>query len=424
MKSILPAIGLLLFFTSIGEQECDLLTDTNTYWPAPAIEKPDYLSSIVDPTFGTKVTRITGNPGDAIPNLEDVTWADEQQRHEYSKQQPWNCDQSMIYLGRHSPDLWLDGNTYEVLFAKRKPGSRVRWSNTEPESMYFISSPDNGESFIGKWNVVSDETELVVDLSGYTKVSFGKGEGNFTKDGSLAAICATRQSDDHEVIFVVNVKNGLKHSDMDMHDVSEKINNCTISPLGNYVVIVGDWVIDGEDTTDRLQVRDAATGEVLYTEIEKGIPTHFDAQIDQNGDEIIAGRVGTAVYGLRTGTIIKRVLSTGKITVICDYKYAAHTSGRAVNRVGWVFVTYQNRSNPGSYFPYLNELVAVKLDGSRTERINHLHSIKFNYVSESHGVPSPDGLRVLWASDWDTEAYPIQTYVADYRDNIKAASDN
>jgi len=308
MKFILPAITLLLFSTSAGEHDCDLLTDTVTYWPAPTIEKPNYLDPITDSTFGTKITRITGNPGDSIPNLPNVAWADEQLRHGYSKRQPWNCDQSMIFLDRHSPELWLDGNTYEVLFSKEKPGNRVRWSNTEPQIMYYISSPDSGESFIGKWNVISNETELVADLTGYTEVSFGKGEGNFTNDGKQVAICAIRQSDDHEVIFVVNVESGIKNSDMNMHNVAEKINNCTISPLGTYVVIAGDWIINNEDESDRLQVRVATTGQILYTETERGIPSHFDVQIDQNGDEIIAGVAKTTVYGVRSGTIIKRVL--------------------------------------------------------------------------------------------------------------------
>jgi len=412
MKLILPTICLLLLSASTGDPDCNLLTDTAIYWPSPILSKPAYLAPITDPVFGTKVTRITGDPGETIPAINDEVWAEEQLRHGYSKRQPWNCDQSMIFLDRHSPELWLDGNTYEVLFTKSKPGSSVRWSQTEPEIMYYISSPESGDSVVGKWNVISDEQETVVTLTGYTQVTFGKGEGNFTNDGSKVAISAIRKSDSHEVIFVVNVETGNKNPDMDMFEVADEINNCTISPLGNYIVIAGDWGLG----PDRLQVRNAVTGAVLYTETERGMPSHFDVQIDQNGDEVVAGVAKTTVYGVRSGTVIKRVLSSGNISVICDHKYASHTSGRALNRPGWVFVTYQNRDT--KYPPYLNELVAVKLDGTRTERISHLHSIKFNYVSESHGVPSPDGLRVMWASNWDTDTYPIQAYVADFRDKI------
>ncbi|HID70918.1 MAG TPA: hypothetical protein EYP35_10805 [Desulfobacterales bacterium] len=414
MKYILPTICLLLLSTPAGIPECNLLTNTDIYWPSPEVDKPAYLVPITDPVFGTTVTRITGNPGEEIPNISNEVWDDEELRHGYSKRQPWNCDQSMIFLDRHSPELWLDGSTYEVLFTRDKPGSRVRWSQTEPEIMYYISSPDSGDSFIGKWNVVTNEQNPVVDLTGYTEVTFGKGEGNFTNDGSRVAISAIRKSDSHEVIFAVNVASGNKKPDMDMYGLAEEINNCTISPLGNYIVIAGDWGLG----SDRLQVRNAVTGAVLYTETERGMPSHFDVQIDQNGDEVVVGVAKTSVYGVRSGTVIKRILSNGDISVICDHKYASHTSGRALNRQGWIFVTYQNRDT--NYPPYLNELVAVKLDGSRTERISHLHSIKFNYVSESHGVPSPDGLRVLWASNWDTDTYPIQAYVADYRDTVIA----
>ncbi len=409
MKPIISAIALLLFSAFPGTQTFDLLTDTNVYWPAPAINKPAYLAPITDPTFGTRITRIVGNPGEPIPHIANAVWADEQLRHAYSKQQPWNCDQSMIYLDRHTPDLWLDGNTYEVLFTRHKPGSRVRWSHTDPQIMYYISSSPDGNSFIGKWNVVTDETIRVVDLNGYTDVSFGKGEGNFTVDGKEVAVCAIRKADAHEVILVADVVRGCKKPDMDMHGVAVTVNNCTISPRGNYIVIAGDWGLG----PDRLQVRDANTGSILYTETERGMPSHFDVQIDQNGDEVVAGVAKTSAYGVRSGTVIKRVLGSGEITVISNHKYASHTSGRAINRPGWVFVTYQNRNT--SYPPYLNELVAVKLDGTRTERICHLHSNRYNYVSESHGVASPDGSRVLWASDWDTTAYPIQAYVADFR---------
>jgi hypothetical protein len=59
--------------------------------------------------------------------------------------------------------------------------------------------------------------------------------------------------------------------------------------------------------------------------------------------------------------------------------------------------------------------VAVKLDGSQTvERIAHLHTNRTDYLTEAHAVPSPDGRRVLWASDWESATgRPIGAYVAE-----------
>ncbi len=387
----------------------NLLTNTTTYWPVSSITKPNYLGHYIDPIFGTKVTRIVGNPGDAIPNISGEVWPSDQLRHGYSKRQPWNSDESMIFLDRMSPEVWLDGQTYEVLFTRSKPGSRIRWSNTEPNYMYYISS----DSKLGKWNVVSDTTTEILDLSGYSSVTFGKGEGNFTWDGKKVAIVAQRDSDSHEVIFVVNVENGTKGSDIDMSSISNEVNNCTISPFGNYIVAS----VDNSHGSDRFVALDASTGNVLWSENERGVPSHFDVQVDQDGDEVVVGVAKTSVtrngVSTSTGMIVKRKLANGEMSVISNKKYASHTSGRGFKEPGWVFVTYQDRS--GNYTPYVNEVVKVKLDGSEIRRVASLHAIKFNYYSESHAVPSPSGSRVMWASDWETNNYPVQSYVADYR---------
>lgn len=99
----------------LSRQDCDLLTDKTTYLPVPVVNKPDYLQAITDPTFGTTITRIVGDPGDPIPNIPGSVWAAEQERHGYSKVSAWNCDQSMIYLNRHYPNLWLDGETSSII---------------------------------------------------------------------------------------------------------------------------------------------------------------------------------------------------------------------------------------------------------------------------------------------------------------------
>jgi hypothetical protein len=108
-----------------------LKKDQHVYWPAPVIPKPAYLQPVTDPTFGTTITRVVDDPGKPISGLPGKVWAAEQERHGYSKREVWNSDQSMIYLDRHSPVLWLDGNTYHVLFTRKEPGLHLLWSPTE-----------------------------------------------------------------------------------------------------------------------------------------------------------------------------------------------------------------------------------------------------------------------------------------------------
>ncbi len=417
-----------LFIASTFAQNADLNISTNLFWPAPNINKPAYLSQITEPDFGTKITRIVGNPGDSIPNITGKVWADSTLRHAYSKRQPWNSDMSMIFIENHYPNLWLDGETYQVLFTRSKPASRIRWSNTEPHIMYYVESDNTG--LLGKWDVVEDTTSVLVDFSGYKSCSFGSGEGNFTNNGKKVAVLGTRKNDGHKVYFIVDVENKTKGADVDLSSYP-KINNCTISPLGNYVIIGGDF----GNGSDRIQVRNASSGTLLWEETGYGMPSHFDTQIDQEGNEVIAGVAKSDPY---KGWVIKRNLASGDTTVVSVYpntentnnSWASHTSGRALNRQGWVYVTYQTTTENRK--PYINELVAVKLDGSRVERITHLYnthdSLKNKdgfvdvYNFEAQAVPSPDGFRVIWASDFNTYDYPVQDYVADFRD--KAFSNN
>lgn len=285
--------------------------------------------------------------------------------------------------------------------------------------MYYLLNSPEGCKF-GKWDVVRDVTNELIDLKPYSSCTFGAGEGNFSADGKKAIVMAVKG--EKKVIFVLNVINRSKGPDIEI----SKADNCTMSYLGNYIVVDG-FIDDGDsaaDSTvlksetrykdDRIRVRSAIDGTLLWSESRYGLPSHWDVQIDQNGDEVVVGVVKTAPY---SGNVIKRRLSDGLITVLVDTGYASHTSGRNYKRPGWVYVTYQTRDEPKNY-PYQNEIVAVKLDGSRIERICNTRSNNFNYVAESHGSPSPDGTRVIFASDWDSGTFPVQAYVVDISDKI------
>jgi hypothetical protein len=410
--------------SNAGAQDilCNLLTNTTTYWPAPALGKPEYLKPITDPTFGTKITRIVGDPGTPIPNIPGSIWAAQQERHDYSKISVWNCDQTIMYLGRHYPNLWLDGNTYQPLFTRTKPSSYLLWSHTEPNVMYHTGS--SGNCRLGKWNVVTNVDSELVDLRAYASCTFGEGEGNFSSDVTKAPVFGKRINDGKYVIFVVDIASKTKGPDIEAPtDFVNRVvfDNCTMSSKGNYLIV--------NYGNDLIKVHNAKDGTVVWSESQYGLPSHFDVQIDQNGDEVIAGVAKTAVSGIRsTGLIIKRKLSDGTITSLTTSGYASHTSGRNLKRPGWVFVTYQNRQMNDQYSPYYNEIAAVKLDGSRVERVCNLRVDKYllpsddQYYFESHGCPSPDGLRVIFASDWDKGAYPVQVYVADFRDRVIATS--
>src|SRR5439155_4656141 len=74
---------------------------------------------------------------------------------------------------------------------------------------------------------------------------------------------------------------------------------------------------------------------------------------------------------------------------------------------------------------FSDEIVAVKLDGSGTvERLAQVHTnLNGIYLAEAHPVPSPDGRRVLFASNWELAGdgllNSIQDYVLDTRQTAR-----
>src|SRR5258706_6466827 len=76
----------LLFAAVIYPPDTKLTSTT-----VPTLARPSYLVPVTDPTFGTKITRISDQTA-----FKDTYKAI---RHIYSKNQPWNSDGSLIMLG-------------------------------------------------------------------------------------------------------------------------------------------------------------------------------------------------------------------------------------------------------------------------------------------------------------------------------------
>ncbi|MBP1992297.1 hypothetical protein [Paenibacillus eucommiae] len=386
-----------------------LLTNTTTYWPAPSLTKPGYLATVTDPTFGTKITRVSGDPGTSIPNVPGGVWGDVS-RHNYPKDAAWNADQSRLVLkfnfnetGPAIPPtgmIFLDGSTYETQFARPAWATELRWHPTDPDIMVYILGNE-----LGYWNPVTDVKTVKKVFTGITGAQFGPWEGNLSDNGQFVVI------QHGTTVFAYDIVNDVKYADISATADGMTLDFATISPLGNYVVVTG--TVGGNPNYTKIYTK---AGVVVQTWSELWTPSHYDLTVDADGSEVAVGSSRNAPYD---GLVLKRKLTDGTATALTTGGYAGHTSARNLDRNGWVFVTYPYRD--AGWNPYKNELVAVKLDGSRVERIANLHAVNTessSYWAQSQGSVSPDGLRVIYASNWDGDANPTQAFVVDYRDKV------
>ena len=394
---------------AVADVTCTLLSDTQVR-TLPSLPKPPYLQPMIDPTFGTKITRITGDPGTAMGSIG--TWGNVS-RHGYSTRQAWNADQSLIWLaentgGTPSSSVFLDGSTYQPLFAIEPPSSGtadVVWHVTNPNTMVYAHDAE-----IGYWNVRTNAVTPVRDFTGYTNLKFGPWKGNFSLDGTLVTLSGNGPTG-APVFFAYNIATNAKYPDID----GTNADSVFMSPKGNYVVM--------KDSSEHTTVY-TLNGAVVGQWTEYGRPSHFDLSLDQNGDEVAVG-VDKSSSDTYEGKVIKRRLSDGAVTVLTGGAYpswAWHTSTRDTSLLGWAVSSYEDN---GSSDPLYNrEILAIKLDGSVVYRLGDNHSENPDYWAQVQGSVSPDGLRVIFASDWENAitARPVQAYVIDLRPSCSTST--
>ena len=388
-------ISTSLIFAQASPNWIELKSDTNTY-SVPSISKPGYLESYTDPVFGTKVTRITGDQGSPIITKDGQTigtWG-EVVKHHYSKDQPWNADGSLIHIVRNnggSPSsLFLDGETYEVLFARSVPGQDNRWHPVDPDLKIFVSG-----NRIGYFNVHTGSAQILHTFSDYSRIDIGPYEANFSRDGRQVVLYG-----DSNWVFAYD----LSIDKVYPRKQASSIDWAGISPLGNYVVIMYN------DTNT--QVFDLNMNFISQFTTNQN---HYDMGLDLNGDEVAVGLSKSSEY---SGKIIYHRLRDAQFRVLTTGGYGIHTSMRS-NLSGWAFSAMHAVTR---YPPYNGEALAIRTDGNLVYRLAHMHNNQVNYDSEAFPVVSVEGGRVMFGSNWgESDGYPVSTYVVDFRSSSETS---
>jgi hypothetical protein len=329
----------------------------------PSLPRPGYLQPIIDPVFGTKITRISDEStfgGSANHRLQ----------HLYSKTQPWNSDMTLIQM--HSARVILDAKTYQVI--KIQSGkNEAKWSTVDPNVLYYVS----GNQF-RKLNVRTDADTLLHTFA-EGNISIGDYEGNISI-GDKYVVLNVGPS----LAIVYDIANDVVISKKDIGVAAS--DWMSISPSGNYVVL-------HSNTGGGVVVHDRNLNFIRKI-FDHG--SHSDLGYDGSGNEIDA-QVCTGKGRARLDNGLTSELMPG-------FNECGHLSLRSYKRPGWAL-----KSGDG-------EVYAIKLDGSGiVQRFAHEHSSSATYDSQPKGVISPDGSKVMWNSDWGSGT--VYAYVAEMPGN-------
>ena len=426
-----------------------LKTDPTVVFTEPETSKPTYLVPVSPPPFGVPIMRIANNPG--LPTTPvSGTWGSDA-RHVYSKQQPWNADETLISIenrdgGSPSP-LILDGATYQP---KAGPCGNYnlydyRWHPSRAHAHEQINVNSSGSELMW-FDVVSCTKTRSWSLPVAADYGIGSGEGNPSNDGRFVLLNGTTK------IFVVDMDpqppfnpypNKRIGPPLDISNCG--LSSCTIdwasaSASGRYGVVSyqgdNERVFDVDPVTLALSPHAMPSGSYRCAGTAAAGFTyslgHADLALNpyDNHEDVLVGQDECHLNGQTiNGTLVSHVmmvrLRDAKITALTDPNneaYAHHISTRSLDRPGWAYVDYFQED--GKRFS--DEVIAVKLDGSRAvQRFACKHSVFTSpplasecYRCESHAAPSMDGRRILFASNWAEHCGASCGSISDIKDYV------
>ena len=319
---------------------------------------PDYLTPVIEPTIGLKATRVTDTDVFGIANV----------RHSYAKTQPWNADGSLIKLAGW-PSPILDGETYELINWLTPTGGHHVWSNTDPNTLYGESG-----NVVYKVDARTGAFTALREFPEYDSLEFGPWEANISNDDRYMALAG--QSGNDMVLIVYDLQNDDIVATRRFAGKWGQFDWVSMSQSGEYVVVnwvypVGGLFLGAVESYDRnlnLLAELSPQGE------------HGDIGYDVDGNEVY----------VQVNPITAYRLDTGEPTVVLSGSpYWGHISCRNLNRPGWCYASVTASK----------EVFAIKLDGSETVQMFSYTQMESSSLS-SLAVPSPDGTKVLFRSDW------------------------
>jgi hypothetical protein len=381
---------------------------------------PLYRTPISEPNgYGTQVTRIADQTAFGSASL-DI-------RHHYAKNQPWNFDGTRAMLSSSSHPM-LDGNDYSIVRTTNTfTPSFTRWSSVDSNTLYKLDGIAGVTDFrrytISPNNTTQTYT-ILETFPDYKDMSIGPSEGNLSIGDRYVAIAARKKTgspngDADLWVLVYDIQNDVVKSVTPFYNKYADLDWVSMSQSGNYVVF--NWRVATSVSTGGAEVftLPAVNGDPLdFHLLLTAQKPHADMGYDAAGNEVYVAAEFDPAYSSTVAISTYRLDNGARTTQLTPGGGGSpfrpgHVSCRNYKRPGWAYITL----NTNNTIPPLNpaqtmkEVFALRLDGSGTvERFAWTYNNKFDYNSETQGVPNPDGTKIMFASNWGGTDVNSQVY--------------
>jgi hypothetical protein len=357
--------------------------------------RPPYLVPTRDPTFATTLVRIS----DQLAFRTRANWL----RNTYAKSQAWNSDGTRLLLGYGDQGWLLDGATYRNTGRRLQKAEGGAWSNVDPDTFY--ATRDNE---LIRLSATSGREQVLAHFNEFSSVSIGRGEGSPSNDDRTLVLIGEALGRTTVLSFDPLAKRVVAR--LEVGPVGSALDWAATSQSGSFIALHWDKSGTTRGTGVELLTRDLKRVRHLYRWSE-----HADFGVDAAGNEVyVTFDYGSGANENKLQLVAVRLRDGRRSVVLSTEWTGTHVSCRNLDRPGWCYVSDANASTALRGRPGHDEVFAVFLDGSGiVERYGHAYqSPEGEYGSHAMAVPSRDGARVLFGSDWGRVGGPVYGYVA------------
>lgn len=429
-----------------------------TYLSRPAETKPAAKAtslsspSYTDSRFGTKIFKATDYDTDYPPPGSRKLI-----RHEYSRHQAYNCDDTRYIAQAYGGAWWLyDAATFARIDGGAPGGSswpgalglaaggwlfagdcEPVWHPTDPDLIWAMNQ-DGVNRIVYEFNITTKTRTTLFDLtshisalgwSGVTYMNF-QGEGRPSNDGRWWALSCQNSSFNYIGFFMYD-----RQTDTIVRSwaTTNKPNNITTSPSGKYAVVA--WSTGSNLTLS--QAAAAAIGSTngtrAYDKDTGGFTQlscygeHADTAVDNLGNDVyVSIHYNIAkTPDVTEGEVHYRRCDDGVAHGLGVFSYqndshAWHFSGCCYDRPGWVAASAYAGS-PGSAWKDETVLaIELKASGNSVRRLAHHQSVpeipdvdNSPYWYEPQVTVNRDFTRLMFASNFRVSSndFLVESYM-------------
>ena len=384
--------------TESGDPAIGLVANDLSARPMQPIGKPDYLQTIIDPSFGTVIRRISNaGAGNVIVPM-------------YSTIQAWNADESLMILYDQSNGLHQLLNGFDYTFIRNLDDIRpsdieqIYWDFEDPNFFFYVDDI-NGDLI--KYQINLKEKQVVVNLKTIANCDDGLSSGNDVQMMSWDSdLIGFRCGNANNYAYRISTNELITFAIDDINFTA-----AMPAPSGN-LFYHGPDVYDVNGNLSK-SLNEAKVEHSCLGKLVGGNDAHFAIAFSQGPEGGCAGNI--IAHDLTTGECFPVVSEQQGY----DYsKSGTHISALAYKNPGWIAASMIGFEEDGQSL-LDQELLIARVEKGNVEvyRIGHHRSDEreFAYWGEPHAVISPTGTRVLFGSDWSGEedGKSVDSYVVE-----------